>query len=66
MSEDLSRTLSWVVHTPLLPTSSYKECSGRTLQARRGWLHDSVGLSTYPDRSAQKTSLSLSKSFWET
>ena len=39
---------------------------GQDLQARRGWLHDSVGLSTYPDISAQKASLSLSKSFWET
>ena len=51
---------------PLLPTSSHKECLDRTQQARRGWPHDSVGLPTYSDRSAQKTSLSLSQSIWET
>jgi len=40
LSETPSRTLSWVVHTPLLPTSSYKEHSGRTYR------HAEVGPTT--------------------
>ena len=42
LSGDPSRTLSWVVHTPLLSTSSHKGVLGQDLQAHRGWPHDSV------------------------